>query len=226
MLQLAGDLGLLDEPADQLGVVAVGFEQDLHGEVAAEVGITPLEHGAHAAAGDLAEELKASGAIGGVGHLGRRGLDDGAGVGAGIGVAEEDPGKIPEGAGEGFEEARRGGAEGDGQIVPEAGRSRQDGQRPSGESSDGAGGSFGRDWRRPSNELRERIGVSQQAMTEWSREVTPGFREGLKNGRGSGQRRQQRGDLGVDLGRVGDGPGDLVAEQLSDSGREIDGRQP
>ena len=39
VLQLAADLGLLDEPADQLGVLAMRLEQDLDGQVAAEVPI-------------------------------------------------------------------------------------------------------------------------------------------------------------------------------------------
>ena len=34
------------------------LEQDLDGQVAAEVGVAALEHGPHAAAGDLAEELE------------------------------------------------------------------------------------------------------------------------------------------------------------------------
>ena len=79
MLELAGDLRLLDEPADQLGVVAVPLQQDLDGQVAAEVGVAPLEHGAHPAPGDLAEELEPPGAVGGPGHLGRGGPDEGAG---------------------------------------------------------------------------------------------------------------------------------------------------
>ena len=55
MLELAGDLCLLDKSQDQLGVVAVGVEQDLDGQVAAQVGIASLEDGPHSAAGDLAE---------------------------------------------------------------------------------------------------------------------------------------------------------------------------
>ena len=54
VLQLAADLRLLDEPADQVGVVAEVLAEDLDGHVAAEVGVAALEHGAHAAAGDLA----------------------------------------------------------------------------------------------------------------------------------------------------------------------------
>ena len=57
VLELAADLGLLDEAADQFGLVLVALEQDLHGQVAAQVGVASLEHGPHAAAGDLAEEL-------------------------------------------------------------------------------------------------------------------------------------------------------------------------
>ena len=39
VLQLAGDLRLLDEPAHEVGVVAVLLEQHLDGQVAAEVGV-------------------------------------------------------------------------------------------------------------------------------------------------------------------------------------------
>ena len=60
MLELAADLRLLDEPADHLGVVAVLLQEDLDGQVAAEVGVAALEDDAHAAAGDLAEELVAT----------------------------------------------------------------------------------------------------------------------------------------------------------------------
>ena len=59
VLQLAADLGLLDEPADEVGLVAVLLQQHLDGQVAAEVGVAALEDGPHAAAGDLAEELVA-----------------------------------------------------------------------------------------------------------------------------------------------------------------------
>ena len=42
VLQLAGDLCLLDEASDQAGVVAMLLEQDLHGQVAADVAVAPL----------------------------------------------------------------------------------------------------------------------------------------------------------------------------------------
>jgi hypothetical protein len=42
MLELAADLGFLDEAPDQVGLVLVGFEQDLEGQLAAQVGIAPL----------------------------------------------------------------------------------------------------------------------------------------------------------------------------------------
>ena len=53
------------------------LEQDLDGQVAAQVGVAALEDGPHAAAGDLAEELVAVAALGGRGHLVGRRLDDG-----------------------------------------------------------------------------------------------------------------------------------------------------
>src|SRR5262249_52792972 len=83
--ELAADLRLLDEPADQLGLVAVLLQQDLDGQVAAQVGVAALEHGAHAAAGDLAVDLVAGGPAGG---RVRDGPDDGR-LGPGVVVAEQ-----------------------------------------------------------------------------------------------------------------------------------------
>ena len=57
MLQLAGDLGFLDEAANHLGFIAMRFEKNLHRQVAPEVGVTALENGSHAAASNLTEEL-------------------------------------------------------------------------------------------------------------------------------------------------------------------------
>ena len=59
VLQLPADLGLLDESADQPRIVAVLLEQDLHGQVPAEVGVAAFQNGAHAAPGDLSQELVA-----------------------------------------------------------------------------------------------------------------------------------------------------------------------
>ena len=42
MLELAANLGFLDESAYHDGLVLVTLEQDLHGEVAAQVGVAPL----------------------------------------------------------------------------------------------------------------------------------------------------------------------------------------
>ncbi len=44
VLELAADLGLLDEPADHVGVVAEVVAEDLDGDVAAEVGVAAPEH--------------------------------------------------------------------------------------------------------------------------------------------------------------------------------------
>ena len=59
VLELAADLGLLDEPADHLGVVAVLLPDHLDGQVAAEVEVAPLEDRPHPAPGQLADELVA-----------------------------------------------------------------------------------------------------------------------------------------------------------------------
>ena len=91
VLQLAADLGLLDEPADQVGVVAVRLEQDLDGQVAAEVGVAALEDGAHAAAGDLAEELEPSRPVAGRRHLGRSRLDERTGSIGDVRIAQQHP---------------------------------------------------------------------------------------------------------------------------------------
>ena len=61
MLELAADLRLLDEPADHLGLVAVLLPQDLDGQVAAQVGIVPLEDHAHAAAAQHPKSCNRSG---------------------------------------------------------------------------------------------------------------------------------------------------------------------
>src|SRR3954451_24873147 len=91
VLQLAGDLGLLDEPSDQVGVLAMLLEQDLDGQVAAEVAVAPLDDNAHAAAGNLAKKLEAGEAVGGTGHLGGRGANDRPGTGERLGVAQPYP---------------------------------------------------------------------------------------------------------------------------------------
>ena len=88
MLQLAGDPGLLDEASDEAGVVAVLVEEDLDGDVAADVAVAALEDGAHAAAADLAEELEAGDGFGGRGHLAGAGPGDGPAVGVRFGDAE------------------------------------------------------------------------------------------------------------------------------------------
>ena len=96
VLELAADLRLLDEPADQLGVVAVLLEQDLDRQVAAQVVVTALEDGTHAAAGDLAQELIAVAAMGRRGHLRGCWPDDGTGDLGRPGLSEEQAGNRTE----------------------------------------------------------------------------------------------------------------------------------
>ena len=108
VLQLAGDLGLLDEPADQVGVLAMLLEQDLDGQVAAEVAVAPLDDDAHAAAGDLAEQLEPGKAVGWVGHLGRRGADHRPGAGERLSVAQVHPRDVRKGFGQPRQRARLG----------------------------------------------------------------------------------------------------------------------
>ncbi len=106
VLELAADLRLLDEAADEGGVVPVLLQEDLDGEVASEVLVSALEHGAHAAAGDLAEQPEPGVALLGRRHLGGGGLVDGR-LGGGVGVAEQDAGHRPDGGGERLQDARR-----------------------------------------------------------------------------------------------------------------------
>ena len=73
MLELAADLRLLDEPPDHGRVPGVARVEHLHRDVAAEVGVAPLEDDAHPAAGDLAEDVVAPRPAGGEGLLGARG---------------------------------------------------------------------------------------------------------------------------------------------------------
>ena len=116
MLQLAGDLGFFDEPADHLGLLAMRFEQDFHGEVTAEVGVAAFEHRPHAASRDLAEEMQASRAFGGVGNLGGRRADHRVGVGRRVGIAKEHRRDLAERLAEPREDAGRGWSEGDGEL--------------------------------------------------------------------------------------------------------------
>ncbi len=85
VLELAADLRLLDEPADHVGIVAEVLAEDLQRDVAPEVGVAALEHGADAAARDLAVDPVAR-ALAGVAApraVERR-------LGPAVGVAEQD----------------------------------------------------------------------------------------------------------------------------------------
>ena len=64
MLQLPADLRLLDEPPGHVGPVGVLLQQHLDRQVAAQVDVAAAQHGAHAAAGDLAGELVAVAGLG------------------------------------------------------------------------------------------------------------------------------------------------------------------
>ncbi len=108
VLQLSGDLRLLDEPADQVGLLTMLIEQDLDGQVAAEVAVAPLDDDAHAAAGDLAEQLEPGQAVGWVGHLDRRGADHRLGAGERLSVAQVQPRDVRNGFGQPRQRRRRG----------------------------------------------------------------------------------------------------------------------
>ena len=88
VLELAADLRLLDEAAGDLRAIEVLLEEDLDGQLAAQLDVAAAEDGAHAAAGDLAGELVAVSRVGGRGHGVGAGPQD---VGAvALGVAEQD----------------------------------------------------------------------------------------------------------------------------------------
>jgi hypothetical protein len=64
VLELAADLRLFHESANQIGLILVRIEQDLDGKVASEVGISSLEDNSHASAGNLTQELNANRPVG------------------------------------------------------------------------------------------------------------------------------------------------------------------
>jgi hypothetical protein len=64
VLQLATDLGLLDESFEDQGVVAMFFAQNFDGNFTSQVGIPAAENRTHSAAGDFAEYLVSAGAAG------------------------------------------------------------------------------------------------------------------------------------------------------------------
>jgi hypothetical protein len=105
VLELAADLGLLDEAADHLGILAEVVAEDLQGDVAAEVGVAALEDRAHAALGDLAVDAVADRGVGGVGAAG---ADDGPGLLARPRVAEQDAGDRADRGGQRLQDAGRG----------------------------------------------------------------------------------------------------------------------
>ena len=111
VLELAADLGLLDEPADHLGVVAVLLPDHLDGEVPAEVEVAPLEDRPHPAPGQLADELVARRLSREVGHLRRTGPDQPRGVRR---IPEMDASDRPDRTVPG----RRGGLRREGPVLP------------------------------------------------------------------------------------------------------------
>src|SRR5262249_51928863 len=63
VLELAADLRLLDEPAHNVGVIAVIVAQHLERDFAAKVWVAAFEDDAHASAGDLAVDAVARGGV-------------------------------------------------------------------------------------------------------------------------------------------------------------------
>ncbi len=77
--------------------------EHLESHVAAQVGVAALEHGAHAAAGDLAVDAVAER---GIGIVPARGPDDRPGLLARPGVAEQDAGDVADRGGDRVQDAR------------------------------------------------------------------------------------------------------------------------
>ena len=83
VLELAADLRLLNEPSDQVAVVAEVLAEDLDRDVAADVGVSASQDGAHAAPGDLAVDPVAGRGLNAAGrpdhrrgHLAERGVPE------------------------------------------------------------------------------------------------------------------------------------------------------
>jgi len=73
MLELSGDLGFLDESADELGLFPVRFEQHLESELSSKIPVAASDYGPHAATCNLTEELITAGPPGCARHrAGRR----------------------------------------------------------------------------------------------------------------------------------------------------------
>src|SRR5262249_62391536 len=87
VLELAADLRLLHEALDHPDLALVRLQEHLDGDVAAQVGVAPLEHGPHAAPGDLAQELITADRLALPWRLFRAGLAHGGGC-AVVRVAE------------------------------------------------------------------------------------------------------------------------------------------
>jgi len=62
VLQLAGDPGLLDEPAGGCGVVGQILAEDFHRDVPTQVRVVAADDGTHAAAADFFPQLEPAGA--------------------------------------------------------------------------------------------------------------------------------------------------------------------
>ena len=80
VLELSGDLGLLEKAVDHFGAMAEVVAEDLDGQVAAEVAVAAAEDDAHAAAADLVGELQPRGSLGQRGRPGGRSIDRGGRV--------------------------------------------------------------------------------------------------------------------------------------------------
>ena len=86
MLELSGDLGLLDEAPHHRLVAGVPRLEHLHRHIAAEVVVVAADDDTHPPAGDLLQRLVAGAAVGTTlrGALG-------PGLVAGLGLAQQDP---------------------------------------------------------------------------------------------------------------------------------------
>ena len=77
VLELTTDLCLLDETLEDLGAPREVAMEHLERDVASQIRVATLEHDAHAATRDLAEQLVVATALGYGSRLVRRGVDQG-----------------------------------------------------------------------------------------------------------------------------------------------------
>ena len=192
MLELAADLGLLDEPLDHRRVPGMARVEHLHRDVPAEVGVAPLEDDAHPAAGDLAMDVVAPRPAGGepASPPGRGSDHRRRRVGL---VAQQDPRRDAAGLPEGVQHAARSPMSGRGRG-PEGGpQGRVEGRRRTRRRRASDRDRQGRSWYLPSRSSGPHPGASPRAaFAPVSSENPAGADSPGLNGPGGSSRRPPR----------------------------------